>query len=247
MPGRSSPTRIARQPSAGFGSSGASCRAAPCPSRCRGCGTPPACRAPSRGCARRAPRARSASGTLVRTRNCSSVRNSPTPTAPHFGRLGRSAISPAFMCSCSVTPSRRRRRLVAQRRIGRLRLVQHLDLLAEGLGDGLLGAQVDVAVVAVDQDRVAVQRLAGDARRLDDQRDRQRPGDDRRVAADRALLEHHAAAACARSRAARPGRCCARRGSRRRGSSRPIGWSLPASSRSSRFDRSSRSCSRSRR
>ena len=51
----------------------------------------------SRGCGRRARRARRASGTVVRIRNCSSVRKRPTPSAPHFGRLGRSAIRPAFM------------------------------------------------------------------------------------------------------------------------------------------------------
>ena len=39
--------------------------------------------------------------------------------------------------------------------------------------DGLLGAQVDDALVAVDEDRVAVQRLAGDALGLDHQRDGQ--------------------------------------------------------------------------
>ena len=63
---------------------------------------------------------------------------------------------------------------------------------------------------------VAVQRLAGDAGGLDDQRDRQRPGDDGGVAADRALLEHHAALSRGRSRAARRGRCCGPRGSRPR-------------------------------
>ena len=90
-------------------------------------------------------------------------------------------------------PSRVGRGLVAQGGVGRLRLVQHLDLLAERLGDGLLRAEVDDALVAVDEDGVAVLRLAGDALGLDDQRDRQRPGDDGGVAADRAFLEHDAA------------------------------------------------------
>ena len=84
------------------------------------------------------------------------------------------------------------RGLVAQRGVGGLRLVQHVDLLAERLGDGLLGAEVDGAHVAVDEDLVAVERLAGDAGGLDDERDRQRPRDDGGVAADRAFLENDA-------------------------------------------------------
>ena len=109
------------------------------------------------------------------------------------------------------------------------------------------GRRCTVAVVAVDQDGVAVRRLAGDARRLDHQRDRQRPGDDGGVAADRAFLEHHAEEAAGRSRAARPGRCCGRPGWRPRAARGRRRRSTPASSRSSRFERSSRSCSRSRR
>ncbi len=52
---------------------------------------------------------------------------------------------------------------------------------------------MDIALLAVDQNRVAVHGLAGDALGLDDQRDRQRPRHDRGMAADRAFFEHHAA------------------------------------------------------
>ncbi len=71
--------------------------------------------------------------------------------------------------------------------------MEHVHLLAERLGDVFLGAQVDMPLVAIDEDGVAVQRLAGDARGLDDQRDGERAGDDGGVAADRAFLEHHRA------------------------------------------------------
>ena len=93
------------------------------------------------------------------------MRKRPTPSAPHFGRLGKSAIRPGVHVEAERDAVAGGRRLVAQRGVGGLRLVQHLDLLAEGLGDGLLGPEVDDALVAVDEDRVAVQRLAGDARR----------------------------------------------------------------------------------
>ena len=50
-----------------------------------------------------------------------------------------------------------------ERGVAFLRLGLHGDLVAEGAGDGFLGAQVDDALIAVDKDRVAVQRLGGDA------------------------------------------------------------------------------------
>jgi hypothetical protein len=88
-------------------------------------------------------------------------------------------------------PVARRRRLVAQRCVGLLRLRAHVDLLAKRLGDALLGAEMHRAHVAIHEDQVAVLRLARDPLRMDHERDRQRAGDDRRVAADRTLLEHH--------------------------------------------------------
>ena len=124
--------------------------------------------------------------------------------------------------------------------------MQHVDLLAEGLGDGLLGPQVDVAEVAVDEDRVAVQRLAGDARRMDHERDRERAGDDRRVAPDRALLEHHAAElAAVVEQLARPD--VARDEDRVLGQLAPGRLVVAGEQPQQPVRRSSRSCSRSRR
>jgi hypothetical protein len=51
----------------------------------------------------------------------------------------------------------------AQAGIAFLRLGLHGDLVAEGAGDGFLGAQVDDALIAIDKDVVAVQGLGRDA------------------------------------------------------------------------------------
>ena len=81
---------------------------------------------------------------------------------------------------------------VADRGVALLRGGAHRDLVAEGGGHGFLGPQVNDARVAVDQDRVAVQRLLGDALGMNDKRDRKRPRDDGGVACDRAFLQHDA-------------------------------------------------------
>ena len=81
---------------------------------------------------------------------------------------------------------------VADRGIAFLRLGLHGHLVAKGADHGFVRAQVHDALVAVDQDLVAVQRLVGDAVDMDHQRDRQGAGDDGGMAADRAFLQHHA-------------------------------------------------------
>ena len=81
----------------------------------------------------------------------------------------------------------------AQVGVSFLRLGLHRDLVAERGGHAVLGAQVDDPGVAVDENRVAVQRLDCDPARVDDQRDRQRPRDDGRVAADAAFGQDHPA------------------------------------------------------
>ena len=91
----------------------------------------------------------------------------------------------------------RRCRQVAQAGVAGLRLGLHGDLVAEGVGDRVFGAQVDDALIAVDKDAVAVQRLGGDAFGVDDKRNGQRARDDGGMAADRAFLEHHALEAAA--------------------------------------------------
>ena len=78
-----------------------------------------------------------------------------------------------------------------------MRLGLHRHLVAKGAGDGFFGAQVGNALIAIDQDMVAVQRLAGDAGGVDHQRNRQRPRHDCGVTADRAFLQHHPAQALA--------------------------------------------------
>ena len=80
--------------------------------------------------------------------------------------------------------------LVADRGVAFLGLGGHRHLVAEGVHDGFVGPQVGDALVAVDEDQVAVQRLGGDALGMDDERDGERPGDDGGVAADGAFLEH---------------------------------------------------------
>ena len=68
----------------------------------------------------------------------------------------------------------------------------HGDLVAEGAGHRFLGAQVDDALVAIDKDLVAIQRLGHDAVGMDHQRDGQRAGHDGGMGADGAFFQHHA-------------------------------------------------------
>ena len=84
---------------------------------------------------------------------------------------------------------------VADRGVAFLCLGLHRDLVAEGGGDGVVGAQVDGALIAVHHDEVAVQRLGRDAAGADHQRDRQCAGDDSGMRADGAFFQHDAAQA----------------------------------------------------
>ena len=81
---------------------------------------------------------------------------------------------------------------IAQRRIAFLRLGLHGDLVAEAAGHGVVGAQMHHALIAVDQNLVAVQRLGNHALGVNHHRNRQRAGHNRRMAADRAFFQHHA-------------------------------------------------------
>ena len=56
---------------------------------------------------------------------------------------------------------------------------------------------MDHALIAIDKDQIAVQRLGRDGPGMDHQRDRQRAGHDGGMAADRSLLQHHALEAAA--------------------------------------------------
>ena len=85
------------------------------------------------------------------------------------------------------------RRFVADRRIAFLRLGLHRDFVAEGRSNGFLGAQMHHALFAIHHDPVAVQRIIGHAAGVDDQRDRQRPRDNRGMAANRPALQHDTA------------------------------------------------------
>ena len=78
----------------------------------------------------------------------------------------------------------------AERGIAALRLGLHGDLVAEGGGDAVFGAQMGDALIAVDQDRVAVQRLGRDAFGMDHQRNDQRARHHGGVGPDRAFLKH---------------------------------------------------------
>ena len=114
-PGRSRPSRIARQPIAGFSSSRRACRAAPCRRRCRACGRSPAGRRPRehRLVERLLLAERGACCAAIM--NCSSVRNRPMPAAPVSARCGRSTSRPALSSrpiSLAVAGDRRH---VAQR------------------------------------------------------------------------------------------------------------------------------------
>ena len=125
------------------------------------------------------------------------MRNRPTPSAPELLQAGQVGHQARVHVQLDGGAAERLRRLVAEAGIALLRLGLHRHLVAEGVDDAVLGAQVDDALVAVDQDLVAVQRLGGDAARVEHQRDRPGAGDDRGVAADRPLFQHHAPQAAA--------------------------------------------------
>ena len=80
----------------------------------------------------------------------------------------------------------------AQAGVAFLRLGLHGDFFAKGAGDGVVGAKVDNALIAVDKNGIAVQRLGQDAVGVDHQRDRQCAGDDGGVRPDGAFVQHHA-------------------------------------------------------
>ena len=56
---------------------------------------------------------------------------------------------------------------VAQRDIALLGLGLHRHLIAERGGDRIFGAEMDDALIAIHQDRIAVQRLGRDALGID--------------------------------------------------------------------------------
>ena len=66
----------------------------------------------------------------------------------------------------------------------------HRDFVAEGRDHSVIGAQMSDTLIAVDHDVIAIERFCGDAGRVDDQRDRQRAGNNGSVAADGAFFEH---------------------------------------------------------
>ena len=79
---------------------------------------------------------------------------------------------------------------VADRRVTFLRLGLHGDLVAKGVDHRVLGAQMHDAVVAVDEDMVAIQRLCRDAVDVDHQWNRKRAGHDGGVRPDGPFLQH---------------------------------------------------------
>ena len=66
----------------------------------------------------------------------------------------------------------------------------HRDFVAEGRHHSVIGAQMGNALVAVDHDVIAIERFCRDAGGVDDQRDRQRAGNNGCVAADGTFFEH---------------------------------------------------------
>ncbi len=68
----------------------------------------------------------------------------------------------------------------------------HLDLVAEGGGNGIFGAQMHNALFAIDKNFVAIKRLGGDPLGMDDQRNGQRARNNRGMAADRAIFQNNA-------------------------------------------------------
>ena len=81
-------------------------------------------------------------------------------------------------------------RLVADRRIAFQRIRLHRDLVAKRRDNAVIGAQMHNTLIAVHHHMIAVQRLGGDFLCMDDQRNSQRPGNDRRVRPDRSFLQH---------------------------------------------------------
>ena len=68
----------------------------------------------------------------------------------------------------------------------------HRGFVAKGGDDRIVGAQVNLPLVAIDQDHIAIQRFGCDFVGVDHQRDGERAGDDGRVRANRAFFEHDA-------------------------------------------------------
>ena len=104
-PGLSNPTRMARHPSAGLGSS-------TCDMYGNTLSDPISSvrnttRLPCAASKTRVYNADSSDrfGIFERIKNCNSVRNNPTPSAPELDRLGKSAIRPAFMYIVIFLPS----------------------------------------------------------------------------------------------------------------------------------------------
>ena len=81
-------------------------RGSPCRRRYRAGGRRSACPAAAGWLRHRARPARSSRGSLLAIMNCSSVRNSPTPSAPVSSSIGRSATRPELCSSVIATPSR---------------------------------------------------------------------------------------------------------------------------------------------
>jgi hypothetical protein len=82
---------------------------------------------------------------------------------------------------------------VAHRGVTFLRLGVHRHLVAEGRGHVVIGRRWTVPVSPSTRIASPFSASVRDPLGLDHQRDRERAGDDGRVAADRALFQHHAA------------------------------------------------------
>ena len=125
--------------------------------------------------------------------NCSSVRKRPIDFAPGLGQM-RHVDQQARV---HVQPDRDAveadGRHVAQRAILRLLAGAHPRLLGVGRLDVRRRPQIDLAGVAVDDDRVALLDDLGDVGDVADRRHRERPRDDGDMARRARLLEHEAA------------------------------------------------------
>ena len=181
--------------------------------------------------------------------NCSSVRNSPTPSAPVSSSIGRSATRPELWQQRDRDAVAGDRRLVLELAVMRAapcadaapcrhrparRSASAADARCPPAPSTMMSSPFSLIETMFSACPTAT-----------------RPSERATIATwliAAALLEHdRRAAACGRIRAARPAPCCGRRGWRSRAA--PCARSAlpsPVRTRSSRLARSSRSCSRSR-
>ena len=125
--------------------------------------------------------------------NCSSVRNRPIDLRAGFDQVRHVDQEAGVHVEPDPNAVEADRRHVAER--AKLRLLARAHTRPFGVGrlDVRRRAQIDLAGIAVDDDRVAVLDNLGHVGDVADRRDRQRPRDDRDMTRGAPLLEHQAA------------------------------------------------------